>query len=283
MRLKILLLAGAVVTSSASAHAAIPCSAIPLDVSGPRPMLSIRINGRPPFKAIFDTGNMSTTIDLNQADQLGLVKSGPLKEFNTPGAIGYQTLLKNVKIGDLAIGNLSAAALPAMMPGMAAVIGPSAFGSRYVSVDLANSQLRICPRTAANRPAGHPEPYTPAPVILPAIRVSAGAQSVAAHIDTGSPLTLSFPMKYADLIKLAEPLKKIGVARSHFGEKPIYAAKIAGPVKVGELTLDSPRAFFSDVVPEPNVGGELLRRMTITIDPVGKLAWTAAVPTPPIP
>jgi hypothetical protein len=113
-------------------------------------------------------------------------------------------------------------------------------------------------------------------VILPAIRVSAGSQSVAAHIDTGSPLTLSFPMRYADLIELSEPLKKIGVARSHFGEKPIYAAKIAGMVKVGELTLASPKAFFSDVVPGPNVGGELLRQMIITIDPVSKLAWTKA-------
>jgi len=82
-------------------------------------------------------------------------------------------------------------------------------------------------------------------------------------------------MRYSETIKLSEPLKKIGVARTHFGEKPIYAAKIAGPVKVGELTLDSPKAFFSDVVPGPNVGGDLLRRLTITIDPVEKRAWTS--------
>jgi hypothetical protein len=280
MRLAALIL---VAVAAPSAHAATLCTAVPLDVSGPRPMVTVQMNDRAPIKAIFDTGNMSTTVDLNQAAGLGLVKSGPLKEFNQPGATGYQTFLKHVKIGDVAIGTLNAAALPGMMPGVAAVIGPSAFGNRYVTIDLARSQLRICPRTAANRPVGPGEPYTSPPVVLPAVRVAAGAQSLSAHIDTGSPLTLSFPMKYAEIFKLAEPLKKIGVARTHFGEKPLYSARIAGPVQVGALTLDSPQAYFSDVVPGPNVGGEMLRRFTMTIDPVGKLAWTAPVTVPDAP
>lgn len=281
MRMTILLLAGLAGTTPANARAAASCTAIPLDLSGPRPMVSVAMNGKPAVKAIFDTGNMSTVVDLNQADALGLVRSGPLKEFNTPGAAGYQTLLKGVKIGDLAIGDLSAAAMPSMIPGTAAVVGPSSFGDRYVTVNLASSQLRICPRTRAYRPVGVGEPYTAPPVVLPAIRVRLGSETIAAHIDTGSPLALSFPMKYADTIKLSEPLKKIGVARSHFGEKPIFAAKIAGTVKVGDLVLDNPKAFFSDVVPNPNVGGELLRRLRITIDPVSKVAWTSALPAGP--
>lgn len=268
----------------AQASAAPSCQSIPLDTSGPRPTVMMAMNGRAPIKAIFDTGNMSTTVDLNHAAEFGLVKTGPLTLFNQPGATGYQTLLKQVTVGDLVIGNLSAAALPAMMPGMAAVIGPSAFGNRYVTLDFAASRLRICPKIAANRPPGPGESYTPPPVVLPAVRIVAGNLHLAGHIDTGSPFGLSFPLRFSKVFALAAPLKKIGVARSHFGEQPIYKAQIAGPVQVGPLMLDSPQAYFSDVVPGPNVGGELLRRMTITIDPVAKRAWTTVLPaTPPAP
>src|SRR6476661_2536459 len=116
MRIKIVLLASLGVALSTNARAATPCTSVPLDVSGPRPMVSVRVNDKAAIKAIFDTGNMSTTVDLNRAAELGLVRSGPLKVFNTPGATGYQTLLKRVDIGGLKIGNLSASAMPSMMP-----------------------------------------------------------------------------------------------------------------------------------------------------------------------
>lgn len=259
-----------------AAHAAVTCSTIPLDLSGPRPTVMIEMNGRAPVKAIFDTGNMSTTVDLNQAAELGLVNSGPLQLFNQPGATGYQTLLKQVAVGDVQIGDLSAAALPSMMPGFAGVVGPSAFGNRYVTLDFGRSQLRICPRIAANRPSGPGEPYTAAPVALPAVPMVIGTEHLAAHIDTGSPFALSFPLSFSKSLKLSEPVKKIGVARSHFGEQPIYRSAIAGPVQIGAITLQTPQAYFSDVVPAPNVGGDLLRRMTVTIDPVEKRSWAVA-------
>lgn len=259
------------------ATSAIGCQVIPMDVSGPRPTVSVRMNGRPPVQAIFDTGAMSMTVDSNQEPALGLVNAGPLKPpFNEHGT-GFQTSLKNVRIGNLVIGDVDVAAMPSMMPGVAGVVSPSTFGNRYVTVDMAGSRLRICPKTAANHPAGKGEPYTPEPVSLPAVPLVAGNERLAAHIDSGSPLGVSFPMRYSTMFKFAEPLKNIGIARSHFGEKPIYRAKIDGPVQVGALTLDSPQVYFSDVVPGPNVGGDLLKRLTITIDPVSKLVWTAVV------
>jgi len=280
MRIALSLILTIAAGSPTIAQAAGSCSVVPLDLSGPRPTVMIRMNGRAPVKAVFDTGNMSTTVDLNRATELGLVNSGPLTMFNQHAATGYQTLLRNVAVGNLIIGNLSAAALPSMMPDVAAVVGPSAFRDRYVTLDFALSELRICAKTAANHPAGPGEPYTSPPVVLPAVPIVAGSQRVAGHIDTGSPFGLSFPVSYSKTLKLSEPLKKIGVARSHFGEQPLYRSKIAGRVEVGPLTLQDPQAYFSDVVPGPNIGGELLRRMIITIDPVAKRAWTKAGPPP---
>lgn len=265
-------------TAAFGVQAAPPCTAIPLDLSGPRPALMMAMNGRAPMKALFDTGAMATSVDLGRARALGLSNAGPLKPpFSDHGLTGYQTRLKRVSIGGMAIGDFDAPAMPTMVPGIVATVGPSVFGQRYVTLDFAKSELRVCPRNAANRPLGAGEPYTAPPVILPAIAVVAGTTRVAAHIDTGSPLGLFFPMRYAASFTLSEQLKKVGMARSHFGEQPIYQSRIAGPVKVGAVTLDSPQVHFSDVVPEPNVGVALLRQMNITIDPVAKRAWTTVL------
>ena len=57
------------------------------------------------------------------------------------------------------------------------------------------------------------------------------------------------------------------------GEMPISRAKLKGRVQVGPVTLDSPDAMFTDVIPNANVGSKLLRQMVITIDPSGKRSW----------
>ena len=80
-------------------------------------------------------------------------------------------------------------------------------------------------------------------------------------------------MRFSESLKLAGPLLPAGRARSHQGEYPVFKARIEGRLRVGPLTLEDPEVRFTDVVPMPNVGGALLRKMVITIDSAGRRSW----------
>jgi hypothetical protein len=49
-----------------------------------------------------------------------------------------------------------------------------------------------------------------------------------------------------------------------------------GEVQVGPLTLADPQVDLIDGLPFVNVGGQVLRQMTITLDPERRLAWASA-------
>jgi hypothetical protein len=253
---------------------------VPLDLSGPRPVVSIHLaNGRD-ARAMFDTGAMGPVADIEQAQSLGLVNEGPLgppfEGMHIEGA--YQSTLRGVRIGSVDLGDVSVPVMPAPLPGFAGVLSPSIFGKRFVELDLAAGTLKVCDRNPRETDAGG-FPYSGAPFALPSMPVKIAGETFAAHIDTGSPLELSFPMSYAKRFPLDGELIQAGSARGHAGVNPMYKARIKGLVQVGPLTLDSPEVRFTDVVPHPNVGMPLLRQMVVTIDPAGKRAWVSLSPT----
>ncbi len=253
------------------------CVSVPLALGGPRPALSIGLADDITATAIFDTGALATTIGLDAAPALGLERSGPLLPPYDRFGAGYQTVLRRLRIGTIELGDVSAPVVPAMLPGYAAIVSPTIFGDRLVTIDLSHARLDVCDRGARALPSGLGDPFGGPPFGLPTIAVKAGSLSVQAHIDTGSPMALAFPMRYAAMLPLSEPLRQIGTARSHAGSAPLYAARIRGDVKIGSLTLDDPEVRFTDVLPEPNIGAPLLARLRITIDSAARRSWAEAV------
>ncbi|MEO6579982.1 MAG: pepsin/retropepsin-like aspartic protease family protein [Sphingomicrobium sp.] len=267
----------AAVATPAFAHgAAGGCTApIPLDLSGPRPMVTLTNGAGVETKALFDTGAMGTVVASDQAERLGLTNEGPLGAPFAGHGTGYKSSVHGMRVGGLRLPDGPVAVLPAMIPGIGAVLSPQSFVGRLVRLDLAAGTLALCPASLAHS-LGKATPYIPGPFALPGIPLSIGGQAVAALIDTGSPLDLAFPMRFAKTLPLDGPLVAAGKARSHDGEHPVFKARIKGALKVGPVTLSNPEVRFSDVVPEPNVGGALLRRMVITIDAAGKRSWVQA-------
>ena len=262
--------------TAASAKNAVGCtSPVPLDLTGPRPVVTVTNAAGVEGKALFDTGAMATVVEMQQAERLGLKREGPLRPPFAGHGDGYQSSIHGMRMGDVPVPDGPVAVLTTMLPDFAAVLSPQTFTGRLVRLDFAAATLTICPAALAHG-LGEGTPYVSGPFALPAIPLVVGGQKIAAHIDTGSPIELMFPMRFAKTLPLAGPLVSGGKARSHDGEHPIFKSRIKGSVKVGQLTLEDPEIRFSDVVPMPNVGGALLRRMVITIDPAGKRSWAQA-------
>ena len=266
----------AAMTTPALAQRTDSCTApIPIDLTGPRPVVSLTTSTGVEAQALFDTGAMGTIVEMGHAERLGLTREGPLRPPFAGHGEGYQSSISGMRIGDLPLPDGPVSVLVGLLPQFAAVLSPQTFAGRLVLLDLAGATLSLCPAALAHS-LGEATPYLSGPFALPAMPILVGGQSIPAHIDTGSPMDLAFPMRFAESLPLAGPLVPAGRARSHMGEHPVFRARLNGTVRVGPLTLQNPEVRFTDVIPNPNVGGALLRRMVITIDAAGRRSWTRA-------
>ncbi|HVO89688.1 MAG TPA: pepsin/retropepsin-like aspartic protease family protein [Casimicrobiaceae bacterium] len=267
-----LMTVNALVGASANAQCAAP---IPLEIGGPRPAVDISLaNGRT-AKAVFDTGAMATIVNVEKTAELGLSRSGPLEPpYSGHGAAnGFQVTLPGLAVGAYPVGDVSAPAIASPLPNVAIVLSPSVFGDRLVELDLGHARLTVCDKNEATAKRGEANAYSAPPFALPTVDVEVGGRKFAAHLDTGSPITVLFPKRYAESLPLQGPLEQSGTVRTHWGEQAIYKAKIAGPLRIGPLTLDSPEVRFTDLVQEVNVGTQVLRQLRITLDPSGHRSW----------
>jgi hypothetical protein len=186
---------------------------------------------------------------------------------------GFRTRVAGARTGGVALPEFTAVAMPFPSHVGVGVISPNMFAGRLVSLDLARAELRVSDR--AGEPPANATPYTGGHP-LPAIPVTVAGQTHLAHMDTGAPRGVTFPYELAASLPLAAPPERAGMARFVDGEHPRYEARVAGEVQVGPITLADPRIDLIDDLPFVNVGGEVLRQMTITLDPERRLAWTQA-------
>jgi hypothetical protein len=270
------LAAAAVLSACAMQARAAPPLVIPLDLNGPRPVVQVSVNGGAPLRAVFDTGTMTTVVNLPFATQLGAANESPLQApWNqmSPSGEGFQTTIRNLSIGGVVQAPFSAPVLPPLEPNVAMVVSPTQFSGRLVVLDLGASQVRVREKSRASLPPGPGTPYSPAPFSLPAVEVRVGGRSINAHIDSAAPFGLSFPTSYARDLPLATPLAQVGHAQLLGSQTPIYRARINGEVRIGPLILSNPEVTFMDALPMVNVGTDVLRRLTIVIDPEARRSW----------
>jgi hypothetical protein len=252
---------------------------IALDASGPRPTVAITVANGAGGTAIFDTGAIGAIVDPQFAGTFGLANEGPLRPpfDRMPGSGHYRSTLRGLRLGGILVGDVEVPVVPTPLPGIAAILSPRIFAGRLVELDLGAGRMRLCDK-AGLAALGPGTPYTEGPFALPAITVTVGDATVTAHIDSGSPIGLSFPMRFATQFPLTAPMVQRGSARGHNGVSPVYIAHISGTVRVGALTLTDPEVSFSDVMTMPNVGAPLLRQLIVTLDPDGQRSWARAAP-----
>lgn len=250
------------------------------DMSGTRPALWVSVGDRPAELWIFDTGAAGNVVEIERARAWSLANNGPAQIGSPIGGTpmqGFRTSVSGARVGDTALPNFNAVAMP--LPAhleRAGVLSPNTFSGQLVTLDFAHNELRVRDKNAANTPAVAPTSYQSGGHPLPGIPVRLGDQEFVAHLDTGAPHTLTFPYDMAASLPLAAPPERVGVARFVDGERARYRAQLRGTVQVGPLTITDPEIGMIEGLPFLNVGMGLLNQMTITLDPAERLVWAVA-------
>ncbi len=254
---------------------------LPLDLSGTRPAVLVSVGGGPGELWIFDTGAGGSVVDIARAQAWALPNQGPALIGSPAGGTpveGFRTNVSGATVGGASLPNFAAVAMP-LPPHLerAGVLSPNMFLGQLVTLDFARTELRVTDRNAASLPSGEATPYSGAGHHrLPSIAVALAGHTHMAHLDTGAPRGILFPYSMAASLPLTEPPVRNGVARFVDGEHARYSARVRGEVTVGPLTLTDPEVEFVEGLPTVNVGMDLLRQLTITLDPEAQLVWATS-------
>ena len=231
-----------------------------LDFGG-RPVVEAIINGKGPFKLIVDTGASVTVLDTSLATQLGLA--------------GTDAEVEELRIGLVALARLDVFVAPIsrMLHGddvPRGVLSASAFPGHLVTFDYPARKF-VVQRGALPQADGRTV-FSYKGDDLPAVPVNVAGREISVHLDTGAPYALALPTRYMKELPLEGEPVRMGMARTHAGELPIYQATLNGEVALGDHKLPSRRLRFTDVVPDPHakprgqVGGEALKDFVLTLD-----------------
>jgi predicted aspartyl protease len=196
---------------------------VPFDFLHNQIVLSVTIDGRGPFHALLDSGTHSSTIDSKLARRLKL-KPGPAVRravgVGRGKVQGYQTVCRQLRIGDLTVGDLPAAVLDLskisreMGRPLHAVLGFNFLDSRIVQIDYFRRRIRFPARFVPSAAPGRlsfPMQFRSGSVLPILEECYVNGTRIAVTLDTGSSLGLTlFPPAIA-LLGMEE-LARQGIA-----------------------------------------------------------------------
>jgi Aspartyl protease len=233
---------------------------VPMLDFGGRPVVEVAINGKGPYKLIFDTGASINVVDSTLAAELSLDSKPTIQE---------------VRVGKIAARNVPAFVNPiSQMLGSGdvprGVLSASSFPGNLVIFDYPSKKIRF--RRGALAQANGKNIFAYDAGDLPSLPVKVAGHEITVHLDTGAPYPLALPTKYIKELPLTAPPVQKGSAKTHGGVMPIFQASLDGDVAIGEFELANLELRFTDVVPfataEPKgqVGNEALRKFVVTLD-----------------
>ena len=248
--------------------------AVPMgDIDG-RPLVELTINGKGPYPFILDTGASDTVVDEGLAKDLTLAERTGSMFSNGPH--GQMVRIEELRIGEASLSGVTAEAMP--LSAMFAVGNPprgvlsaASFPGYLLSLDYPGKRITIRKGELSAPDSRRIFGYT-ADQILPNVPVTVAGTVVRAHIDSGSPASLTLPTKYLkELAFKAPPIDTGKKMRTHAGTFPVWSGQVDGEIKLGEYKLDVADVRFSDVNPIPgeptgNIGYQLLRDFVVTMD-----------------
>jgi predicted aspartyl protease len=256
---------------------------VPLKESGGHPSIELRINGKGPYRLLFDTGSGADLIvDQGLAEQLGLKSTGTRRigDPNTPEALEAKIVaVDRVDVGGLVLRNVDAISWEREYKGMAdfprGVVGLGLFGPRLVTLDYGRGEL-----TVASGQLSEPDGRTVLAASfedgIPSLMIDVAGAAFRAHLDSGSSGFVGLPLDAAKTLSLEAPPVQVGRARTASGDYAVLESRLRGSVRVGAIEIENPKVHFSNL-PQANLGFDLLRSLIVTVD--RKNARVRLVPT----
>jgi predicted aspartyl protease len=245
---------------------------VPMKDSGGHASIEIRINGKGPYRFLFDTGSGADLIvDQELAIELGLKSTGTrrLGDPNTPEAIEAQVVkVDRVDVGGLTLREVDAISWKREYKGMAdfprGVIGLGLFGPRLVTLDYGRGELTV-ESGALPEPDGRSVLASSFADGIPSIPIDVAGVAFRAHIDSGSSGFLGLPLDAAKTLPLEAPPVQVGRARTASGDYAVLESKLQGAVHLGGISIENPKVRFSGL-PQANLGFDLIRSLVVTVD-----------------
>src|SRR5579863_8773782 len=263
---------------------------VPIQVINNHIYLTAHVDGKGPYRFIFDTGGQAV-LDPDVAAKLGIGSAGDLNATgagagSVPGRFAW---VPQIQIGGATMSHQAAAIIP-LGPTMHAIEGVHIDGmvgwelaARYlVTIDYLHQTMTLAMRDSGSKPAGTAVPITFAQT-LPEVHAVVDGLPGTFDIDTGNrqslDLTSPFVTQHDLRAKYASKVAGItgygigGPTRAQLtrvGTVAIDGVDVPGVVT--GLSLDSAGAM-ADPGEAGNIGGGLLKRFDVTFDYADRLMY----------
>ena len=249
---------------------------VPMQDMGGRPVVELKINGKGPYRFILDTGAVTTVVSDELRSELSLTPPSGVQVASVGGGPAPTiVLIHDVHIGDAVLEDMIAAAMPlgGLLQGENAprgILSAACFPGYLLTYDYPGKRISIRKGALASAESKSIFQYTDDEV-LPTVPVRIAGHDTQVHLDTGSALGLTLPVKFLAELPLASQPKEAGTARTGGGEFPVSIARVNGTIELGKYRLGSDEVRFSDARPDPgpavgNIGYGVLRDFVVTLD-----------------
>lgn len=245
----------------------------PFYLVGKHQAVDVIINGKGPYKFLFDTGASDTSIDKALADELGLTVNGrsAIGDPQNPDAIPTELVeIPKLKIGEIEFSKAAAMSydLSQIFPAntFRGVIGMPLFADSLLKINYPDSVISV---KKGKLPVSNGKDVVGLAITGDgnfALKLVVAGRPINAVVDTGSSGGFTLPKKYAAVLPLDSPLAVVGMARTVNNKFSLYGTSLNGAIKLGGFEFDHPKITFNDLLPEATLGFEVLKRFELIID-----------------
>ncbi len=242
---------------------------IPLDISSNRPILELTIDGKGPYRFIFDTGSSGNVIDTKLAEELGLkvVGEDPLR---TPGS-DNRLVSKRVEASEVSFpgtdivqsGTLNTIDLRSMLP-VDGILSGAFFSEYLMTLDYPGSKLTLS-QGGLNRNDKGVTSFLQKPRVIN-MDLNVAGHTVEAHLDTGNPSGFHLPFNLKDKLKFREDPVEDGFVRTPVAQFKKWKADLIGEITVGGVTFKNPSVHLIENFEFVNIGYQVYKDLQITVD-----------------
>jgi hypothetical protein len=247
---------------------------IPIDLSTQRPIIALNINGKGPYKFIFDTGAGRNFIDEELSKELKLEVIGK-DSIGSPGT-NRQVMSNRVLVSQISITNaltskginMNTMPLRKMLP-VDGVIGGFFFKNYLLSIDYPKSILKIT-QGELKKNADGVIPFSKDSRIL-STEISIAGNRLEAHLDSGNSGNIDIPFSLKDKLEFVEEPIEDGIIRTSLASHKRWKATLKGDVVIGNMVYKSPEVNLIEGFEFVNLGFLFFNQSQITIDGLNNL------------
>lgn len=248
-------------------------TAVPMELFGGRPVVSVHINGKGPFQFILDTGAGGTVVSQELARELGLPDRGQTLA-GRPGAAApipaTVTRIDQLDLGAAQVFGLFAVCLDlsTVLKGSQTprgVLSAASFPGLLVTLDYPEKRVEL---RRGELPAADGQTIFSwdASDRLPAVPITLNDLKLKIDLDSGSASGIDLPQKYARLLRLASKPVAARKEKTVDGGLNVAVATLDGVARLGQFAINNPQIRFVEGIPLGNIGYEILRQFAVTLD-----------------